>query len=157
MKLEHLSIATGVMHKGMTLRNFLDECVRCNVPGLPYVDARNKVVGRISIRDVYKHMAIPDHLVRVAHMLGDQTDTLDMPEMKILEILLQIMNRTRQKILMNQPGKILRCLFGLNMILFLVIRSYLKITWKGKRMGNSLQDGISGPEMWRLQNLEVKM
>ena len=87
MKLEHLSIATGVMHKGMTLRNFLEECVRCNVPGLPYVDARNKVVGRISIRDVYKHMAIPDHLVRVAHMLGDQTDTLDMPEMKVLEIL----------------------------------------------------------------------
>ncbi len=87
MKLEHLSIATGVMHKGMTLRDFFEECVRCNVPGLPYVDSQNRIVGRISIRDVYKHMAIPDHLIKVAHLLGDRTDQLDLPEMKVSETL----------------------------------------------------------------------
>lgn len=87
MKLEHLSIATGVMRKGMTLRDFFEECVRCNVPGLPYVDEQDRVTGRISIRDVYKHMAIPDHLIRVAHVLGDQTDRLDLPEMKVIETL----------------------------------------------------------------------
>lgn len=87
MKLEHLSIATGVMRKGMTLRNFFEECVRCNVPGLPYVDDSDRVVGRISIRDVYKHMAIPDHLVKVAYVLGDKTDELDLPEMKVIETL----------------------------------------------------------------------
>jgi predicted transcriptional regulator len=87
MKLEHLSIATGVMRKGMTLRDFFEECVRCNVPGLPYVDDQNRIVGRISIRDVYKHMAIPDHLIKVAHLLGDRTDKLDLPEMKVSETL----------------------------------------------------------------------
>jgi predicted transcriptional regulator len=87
MKLEHLSIATGVMRKGRTLRDFFEECVRCNVPGLPYVDDQDKVVGRVSIRDVYKHMAIPDHLIKVAHLLGDQTNQLDLPEMKVSETL----------------------------------------------------------------------
>jgi CBS domain-containing protein len=87
MKLEHLSIVTGVMRKGMTLRDFFEECVRCNVPGLPYVDAGGRVVGRVSIRDVYKHMAIPDHLVKVAYMLGDQTDNLDMSELKVAKML----------------------------------------------------------------------
>ncbi|MGD8311812.1 MAG: CBS domain-containing protein [Gammaproteobacteria bacterium] len=87
MKLEHLSIATGVMRNGMIVREFFEECVRCNVPGLPYVDDQDRVVGRISIRDVYKHMAIPDHLVKVAHVLGDHTDKLDLPEMKVVETL----------------------------------------------------------------------
>ena len=87
MKLEHLSIATGTMRKGMTLRDFFEECVRCNVPGLPYVDEGDRVVGRVSIRDVYKHMAIPDHLVKVAYVLGDQTDSLDMSELKVAEML----------------------------------------------------------------------
>jgi len=87
MKLEHLSIATGVMRRGMTLRDFFEECVRCNVPGLPYVDDAERIVGRISIRDVYKHMAIPDHLIQVAHLLGDRTDQLDLPEMKVIETL----------------------------------------------------------------------
>ena len=89
MKLEHLSIATGVMRKGMTLRDFFEECVRCNVPGLPYVADGDRVVGRISIRHVYKQMAIPDHLVKVAYVLGDQTDELDLPEMKVIETLAQ--------------------------------------------------------------------
>jgi len=87
MKLEHISIATGVMRKGMTLRDFFEECVRCNVPGLPYGDDQDRIVGRISIRDVYKYMAIPDHLIKVAHLLGDQTDQLDLPEMKVSETL----------------------------------------------------------------------
>jgi CBS domain-containing protein len=85
MKLEHLAIATGAMRKGLTLRDFFEECARCNVSGLPYVDDEGKVVARISIRDVYKHMAIPDHLIRVAHVMGDHTDKIDLPEMKVME------------------------------------------------------------------------
>lgn len=87
MKLEHMSIPTAKMRKGMTLLDFFEECADRNVPGLPYVDDAGKVVGRISIRDVYKHMAIPDYMLRVVRMLGDQTDSLDLPEMKVMETL----------------------------------------------------------------------
>ena len=85
MKLEHLAITTGTMRRGMSLRDFFEECVRCNVPGLPYIDDKGGVVGRISIRDVYKHLAIPDHLIKVAHVLGDRTDKIDLPEMRVME------------------------------------------------------------------------
>jgi CBS domain-containing protein len=85
MKLERLAVMTEVMRKGMTLRDFFQEAARCNVPGLPYVDDQNRIVGRISIRDVYKHIAVPDSYVGVADAIGDQTDRLDLSEKKILK------------------------------------------------------------------------
>ena len=85
MKLHRLAAMTGYMRKGMTLHDFFEEAVRCNVPGLPYVDEREQIVGRLSIRDVYKRVAVPDSFLRVADALGDRTDNLDMPELKVLE------------------------------------------------------------------------
>ena len=87
MRLQRLAVMTGVMRKGMVLRDFFQEAVRCNVPGLPYVDDQNQIVGRISIRDVYKQIAVPDSFLRLADAMGDQTDRLDLPEVKILEAL----------------------------------------------------------------------
>jgi predicted transcriptional regulator len=75
------------MRKGMTLRDFFVEAVCCNVPGLPYVDEQDQIVGRISIRDVYKQIAVPDSFLRLADAMGDQSDRLDLPEMKVLEAL----------------------------------------------------------------------
>jgi predicted transcriptional regulator len=89
MKLEHLATMTGFMRHGMTLRDFFQETVRCNVPGLPYVDEHDQIIGRISIRDVYKCIAVPDSILRIADAMGDgdQMSNLDMPEMKALEVM----------------------------------------------------------------------
>jgi predicted transcriptional regulator len=89
MKLERLATMTGFMRHGMTLRDFFQETVRCNVPGLPYVDEHDHIIGRISIRDVYKCIAVPDNILRIADAMGDgdQMSNLDMPEMKALEIM----------------------------------------------------------------------
>jgi len=84
MKLEHLAVMTGFMRKGRTMRDFFEEAVRCNVPGLPFVDDRDQIVGRISIRDVYKYIAVPDYLLTVADVMGDQTDRLDLPQMEVM-------------------------------------------------------------------------
>ena len=61
--------------------------MRCNVPGLPYVDDRDQITGRISIRDVYKRIAVPDNLLNLADAMGDQTDKLDLPEIRVMEIM----------------------------------------------------------------------
>lgn len=89
MKLERLATMTGFMRHGMTLRDFFQETVRCNVPGLPYVDEHDQIIGRISIRDVYKRIAVPDNILRIADAMGDgdQMSNLDMPEMKALEVM----------------------------------------------------------------------
>ena len=85
MKLHRLAIMTGFMRSGMTLFDFFSEAVRCNVPGLPYIDEQDRIVGRISIRDAYKRFAIPDNILRIADAMGDNTDRLDLPGMKVLE------------------------------------------------------------------------
>jgi predicted transcriptional regulator len=85
MKLERLATKTEYMRSGMTLRDFFQEAVNCNVPGLPYVNHQDQIVGRISIRDVYKRIAVPDSLLRLADAMGDRTNNLDMPEIKVME------------------------------------------------------------------------
>jgi len=85
MKLHRLAIMTGFMRSGMTLYDFFTEAVRSNVPGLPYVDAQDRIVGRISVRDVYKKIEVSDSVLRLADAMGDNTDRLDLTEMKVLE------------------------------------------------------------------------
>jgi len=87
MKLEHLSVETGVMRNGMSVRDFFAEAIRSNVPGLPFVDDQGRIVGRISIRDVYKRIAVPDNFLRLADAMGDQVDNLDLPEITVMEVL----------------------------------------------------------------------
>lgn len=87
MKLERLAVLTETMRAGMTLRHFFEEAVRCNVPGLPFVDENNRIVGRLSVRDVYKQIAIPTNILSLAGAVGDQTDRLDMSERKVLKSL----------------------------------------------------------------------
>ena len=58
---------------------------RCNVPGLPFVDEQDRIVGRVSVRDVYKHIAVPDSILRLADAMGDLTDRLDLSERRVLK------------------------------------------------------------------------
>ena len=78
---------TGVMHKGMSIRDFFEEAIRSNVPGLPFIDEHNRIVGRVSVRDVFKHIAVPTSYLRLVDAIGDQTDRLDMSEQRILDSL----------------------------------------------------------------------
>ena len=86
MKVERLAVMTGLMRKGMTLRDFFEEAVRCNVPGLPFVDDGH-IIGRISVRHTFKMIAVPDSILRLAAAVGDQTDRLDLSEKRVLEAL----------------------------------------------------------------------
>ena len=72
------------MRKGMSLRDFFREAVRCNVPGLPFVDEHDHIIGRISVRDVFKRVAVPSSYLRLVDAMGDQTNRLDMSEQRIL-------------------------------------------------------------------------
>ena len=78
---------TEVMRKGMSIRHFFEEAVRSNVPGLPFLDEHDRIVGRISVRDVFKHIAVPSSYLRLVDAIGDQTDRLDMSEQRILDSL----------------------------------------------------------------------
>jgi len=87
MKLQRLAVMTEVMRKGMSIRDFFAEAVRSNVPGLPFIDEDDHIVGRISIRDVFKRIAVPSSYLRLVDAIGDQTNRLDMSEQRILDSL----------------------------------------------------------------------
>jgi CBS domain-containing protein len=87
MKLKNIAVLTDVMHQGMTLRDFFEEALHRNVPGLPYADSKGQIVGRISLRYVYKIIAVPDNLLNLADMIGDQPNMLDLQEIKVVEAL----------------------------------------------------------------------
>ena len=78
---------TEIMRKGMSLRHFFEEAIRCNVPGLPFADENGHIIGRISIRDVFKRIAVPSSYLRLVDAMGDQTDRLDISEQRILQSL----------------------------------------------------------------------
>jgi CBS domain-containing protein len=101
MKLHRMATMTGVMHHGMTLRDFFEEAVRCNVPGLPFADAQNRITGRISIREIYKCIAVPDSFLTVADAMGDLTNNLDLPEMKVRETMASLVD---EYVLENIPS-----------------------------------------------------
>ena len=87
MKLQRLAVMTEVMRQSMTVRHFFEEAVRSNVPGLPFFDEDNHIVGRISVRDVFKRIAVPSSYLRLVDAIGDETNRLDMSEQRILDSL----------------------------------------------------------------------
>lgn len=89
MKLQRLAVMTEVMRKGMSVRDFFKEAVHCNVPGLPFVDEQERIVGRVSVRDVFKRIAVPSSYLRLVDAIGDETDRLDMSEQRILDSVAQ--------------------------------------------------------------------
>jgi CBS-domain-containing membrane protein len=80
MKLTNIVIPTGVAASGMTVGQVFRECIDRQVPGIPFVDARGRLVGRVSIRNTLKQTCIPEFMVRHAHLLGDDVRCLTIPE-----------------------------------------------------------------------------
>jgi CBS domain-containing protein len=87
MELSDLIIPTGEARPGMSLRGVFEECVRRNVPGLPFRDAAGRIAGKASMRHVLKETCIPEFLWRHADLLGDDIPTLKVPEAKVRQIL----------------------------------------------------------------------
>lgn len=87
MHLLDVIIETGTATAGMKIREVFTECAERNVPGLPYVDYRGKVVGRISIRHTLKMTCVPEYMVKGAHMLGDAIDHVSLKDEEIESVL----------------------------------------------------------------------
>jgi len=87
MKLQNIAVPTKIMHRGMTIFDFFEEALSRRVPGLPYANEKGQIVGRISVRNIYKKLAVPDNVLIIADMLGDLSDKLDPPEIKIAELM----------------------------------------------------------------------
>ena len=66
----------------MTVRQVFEECTRMNTPGLPFCDDHGLVCGRVTLKYILKRHFLPEHLVELAHVLGEQSS--DVQEMEML-------------------------------------------------------------------------
>ena len=87
MKLTNIVIETKVATPGSTVAEAFSECVRCNVLGIPFVDSEGRIKGRFSIGHTIKLACIPDMLIMNADLLGDQLDSLMIPDKQAAEVL----------------------------------------------------------------------
>jgi CBS domain-containing protein len=72
MKLKPITIHTKVAKAGMTVREVFEECTRANIPALPVCDDHGQVSGRVTLKHILKRYCLPEYLVEMATILGEQ-------------------------------------------------------------------------------------
>ena len=72
MLVKQVLIPTRVAKKGMTVREVFDECSRANTPSLPVCDDSDRITGRITLKNILTRSCLPDFMVELAMVLGEQ-------------------------------------------------------------------------------------
>ena len=72
MNLEQLLVPTRVAKAGMTVREVFRECSQANTPGLPFCDDNGLISGRVTLKNILKSYCLPEYLVEMARVLGEQ-------------------------------------------------------------------------------------
>ena len=60
----------------MTVRQIFEECIRAHTPGLPFCDDQGHVTGRVTMKYILKRHYLPEHLVEMAKVLGEQGNNI---------------------------------------------------------------------------------
>lgn len=76
MNLEQLLIPTRVAKAGMTVREVFKECSQENTPGLPFCDDNGLITGRVTLKNILKSYCLPEYLVEMARVLGEQVSNV---------------------------------------------------------------------------------
>lgn len=83
----NIVIPTGVVTEGTNVADALGECIRHNVLGIPFVDRKGRIRGRFSLGHTLKMTCTPEMLILNADLLGDQLDSLKIPDSQSAELL----------------------------------------------------------------------
>ena len=87
MAIESVMIESGVVRRGMLVREFFDLCGRAGVQALPFVDEHESIIGRVTIKNVLRLSCLPDYIVDMAPMLNNAMSCVENAEEKVREIL----------------------------------------------------------------------
>ena len=72
MNVEQVLIPTKVAKAGMSVREVFKECSAANTPGLPFCDSGGHIIGRVTVKNILKRSCLPEYLVEMARVLGEQ-------------------------------------------------------------------------------------
>ena len=77
MKIDQVIITTGTATSGMNVRDFIDECTRANIPGLPFTTPSGRISGRVTLKNIFRLSCLPDYIIESARFLTDQSTCME--------------------------------------------------------------------------------
>ena len=86
MNLKSVLVPTQVARAGMTVRQVFEECLRVHTPGLPFCDDHGLVTGRVTLKYILKRQYLPEHLVEMVRVLGENSSAVDDMELLAKEL-----------------------------------------------------------------------
>jgi CBS domain-containing protein len=87
VKLEHIVIPTGIAEPGMLVRDVFRLCVETGIPAVPFRSrSGQRPDGWVSLHHILKHGCIPEYMIELADVLGNQLGCLDDAESRVREI-----------------------------------------------------------------------
>jgi CBS domain-containing protein len=87
MSLDPILIVTRVATPGMLVNEVFAECIRANIPGIPFCDAQGRITGRVTLKNILKKSCLPEYMVELARVLGDQLSCMEDMEGKAKQLM----------------------------------------------------------------------
>jgi CBS domain-containing protein len=87
MNLESILIPTRVAIPGTMVSVVFSECIRANIPGIPFCDAEGRITGRITLKNILKTSCLPEYMVELANVLGNQLSCMEDVEAKAKQLM----------------------------------------------------------------------
>ena len=87
MSLEPILIPTKIARPGMIVGEVFAECIRANIPGIPFCDAQGNITGRVTLKNILKKSCLPEYMVELARILGDQLSCMEDMEGKAKQLM----------------------------------------------------------------------
>jgi len=87
MNLDPIVIPTKVAKSGMIVSEVFSECIRANIPGIPFCDAQGHITGRVTLKNILKKACLPEYMIELARILGDQLSCMGDMEAKAKQLM----------------------------------------------------------------------
>ena len=87
MNLDPIVIPTKVAKPGMIVGEVFAECIRANIPGIPFCDAQGCITGRLTLKNILKKACLPEYMIELARVLGDQLSCMEDMEAKANQLM----------------------------------------------------------------------
>ncbi|MCU7834727.1 MAG: CBS domain-containing protein [gamma proteobacterium symbiont of Taylorina sp.] len=85
--IQRVLIPTIIVQQGMSVRDVFTECGKLHIHALPYSDKKGIICGRVTLKNIMKFSCLPEHMIELAHLLGNQMSCIENAEEKAREII----------------------------------------------------------------------
>ena len=87
MDIKNVLVPTMVIRPGMSVRDVFTECGERGVHALPFYNKKGKLSGTLTLKNIMKVSCLPDYMVELSSLLGNQMSCVEHAEEKASEVI----------------------------------------------------------------------